>query len=144
MYFGKDIVEKILSGSSYMMDEIYVSCDFNATKGSGELFDLVAEKEETDKEAAQTVGGNHTYTCGIVGADKSEYKNVSFGHLRIEANDLKEVKRKVKEFLKLPQEEREKVATFYENFYKHEEPVRIKIQIISSGVFSEINEPQKK
>ena len=115
---------------------------FKSVTFNGEKYEL--KEEDTNKEAAQTVGENQTYTCGIVGADKSGYKNVSFGHLQIEASDLKEAKRKVKEFLKLPQEEREKVATFYENFYKHEEPVRIKIQIINSGVFSEINEPQNK
>lgn len=59
MYLGKDIVEKILSGNSYVMDEIYVSCDYNKTKGSGELFDLVSEKENANKEKFIHFGDNY-------------------------------------------------------------------------------------
>ena len=59
MYLGKDIVKQILSNSSYAMDEIYVSCDYNRTKGSGELFDLVVEKEKIDKEDMLHFGDNY-------------------------------------------------------------------------------------
>ena len=111
---------------------------FESVLFEGKKYDL---KEEVKEEPVAQEAG---FRCGIVGANDSGYKNITFGYLPIEANDLKEAKRKAKDFLKLSQEEREKVATFYERFYELKEPIRLKIQIISSGVFSEINEPQKK
>ncbi len=59
MYLGEDIVKKILSGSSYEMDEIYVSCDFDKTKGSGELFELVLDKEKIDSGDMLHFGDNY-------------------------------------------------------------------------------------
>ena len=59
MYLGKDIVKQILSNSSYEMDEIYVSCDYDKTKGSGELFELVLEKEKTGRDDMLHFGDNY-------------------------------------------------------------------------------------
>ena len=115
---------------------------FESVLFEGKKYDL--KKEDTNRESGQKTEDTTIFYCGIVGADKSGHKNVSFGNMNIEAIDLKEAKRKAKDFFKLSQIEREKVATFNERFYKLDEPIRLKIQIISGGVFSEINEPQKK
>ncbi len=46
MYLDQKIVRQILEGSGYAMDAVYVSCDHNRTKGSGELFDHVLSEEK--------------------------------------------------------------------------------------------------
>ncbi|MBQ6217574.1 MAG: hypothetical protein IJK53_09360 [Erysipelotrichaceae bacterium] len=57
MYLPKDIVEKILS--AYEMDAIYVSCDFDMTKGSGRLFEYVFKKENIEGKQMIHFGDNY-------------------------------------------------------------------------------------
>ena len=68
MYLPKEIVEKILSASGYEMDEIYVSCDHDKTKGSGKLFAFVSEQEGIGPEEMIHFGDNYI-------SDYSEARN---------------------------------------------------------------------
>ncbi|MBQ3294913.1 MAG: hypothetical protein IJH00_00295 [Erysipelotrichaceae bacterium] len=71
MYLDSKVIKKILDGSDYVMDEVYVSCDLNKTKGSGELFKEVSEKENIKPEGMVHFGDNYisdfseARTCGI-------------------------------------------------------------------------------
>ena len=68
MYLPKEVVSRILNDSGYEIDEIYVSCEYNKTKGSGKLFDLVYEKEGIDAEDMIHFGDNYI-------SDYSEARN---------------------------------------------------------------------
>ncbi|MBQ6334383.1 MAG: hypothetical protein IJI46_04895 [Erysipelotrichaceae bacterium] len=59
MYLGKDIIARILKNAGYEMDEIYVSCDLNLTKGSGKLYAYVFEKEEISASELVHFGDNY-------------------------------------------------------------------------------------
>lgn len=59
MYLPKAVVQEILKNAGYEMDEIYVSCDHGATKGSGELFRLVYKLEDCRPEEFVHFGDNY-------------------------------------------------------------------------------------
>ena len=68
MYLGKQIVEKVLENSGYKMDEIYVSCDVDKTKGSGELYKYVMNAESIEAGDMIHFGDNYI-------SDYSEARN---------------------------------------------------------------------
>jgi len=68
MYLPKEVVEKILSSSGYVMDEVYVSCDHDKTKGSGKLFAFVFEREGISPDEMVHFGDNYI-------SDYSEARN---------------------------------------------------------------------
>lgn len=72
MYLNEDIVRQILEGSGYAMDAIYVSCDHNRTKGSGELFDFVLNEEGNRSEEMIHFGDNY-----ISDYSEARRKNIS-------------------------------------------------------------------
>lgn len=49
IYFSKEVLIKILKKNGYEFDEYYVSSELLKTKGYGEVFDYVKDKEKTDK-----------------------------------------------------------------------------------------------
>ena len=72
MYLDGSIVKRILEGSGYAMDAIYVSCDHNRTKGSGELFDHVLNEENAKAEEMIHFGDNY-----ISDYSEARRKNIS-------------------------------------------------------------------
>ena len=72
MYLNGTIVKEILNGSGYVMDAIYVSCDYDRTKGSGELFDLVLNQEKAKAEEMIHFGDNY-----ISDYSEARRKNIS-------------------------------------------------------------------
>lgn len=49
MYLRKDVIEKILIASGYSnWDSLYISCEYKARKATGNLFDIVKEKEQLE------------------------------------------------------------------------------------------------
>lgn len=59
MYHSKDTIKKILNKSGYEPDEIYVSCEFNKTKGNGDLYLKVLEMENRNKKDMIHFGDNY-------------------------------------------------------------------------------------
>ncbi|MCR4633421.1 MAG: hypothetical protein K5648_04785 [Erysipelotrichaceae bacterium] len=59
MYLSREVVGKILENSGFVMDEIYVSCEYDKTKGSGELYSFVCEKEKTSPDEMVHFGDNY-------------------------------------------------------------------------------------
>lgn len=59
MYLNKNTIQKILNDSGYVMDEIYVSCDVNKTKGTGELFKHVLNEENVKPQEMIHFGDNY-------------------------------------------------------------------------------------
>lgn len=59
MYLDETVIGKILDKSLYQMDKIYVSCNLNKTKGSGELFRYVIEKEGVNPDEIVHFGDNY-------------------------------------------------------------------------------------
>ena len=72
MYLDATIVKEILAGSGYVMDAVYVSCDHNRTKGSGELFDYVLNEENVKAEEMIHFGDNY-----ISDYSEARRKNIS-------------------------------------------------------------------
>lgn len=72
MYLNEKIVRQILKGSGFAMDAIYVSCDHNRTKGSGELFDFVLNEEKAKAEEMIHFGDNY-----ISDYSEARRKNIS-------------------------------------------------------------------
>lgn len=69
MYLPSDVVSQILERSGYKMDKIYVSCNFDKTKGSGELFRFVMKQEEVHPDEMIHFGDNYI-------SDYSEARNL--------------------------------------------------------------------
>ena len=59
MYHGKETIEAILKKNGYQMDEIYVSCEYNMTKGQGDLYSEVMRKEDIGPEDIVHFGDNY-------------------------------------------------------------------------------------
>lgn len=59
MYLPENIEREILDSSLYDMDAVYVSCDYDKTKGSGKLFDFVCQKENIKPEEMVHFGDNY-------------------------------------------------------------------------------------
>lgn len=134
--------------SFYRFLEKCVECEFLKSidgEGNTKFYELIEQSKDADEDLQDEDApeSNNIFYCSLLGADTTGYKNVVLGHLDIEAMDLKEAKRKAKEFLKLSWDEKKKVATFIERFYKPDKPVRLKIRITGEGKTSEINEPKK-
>lgn len=66
MYLNKFDLKNILDKNGYIdLDEIFVSCDLNKTKDSGELFNVVCEKMNLNPEEIIHIGDNY----------RSDYEN---------------------------------------------------------------------
>ena len=59
MYFTKDIEEKILNKNGFNIKDIFVSCDYNKTKGSTELFKYVLNELQIDSKEVVHIGDNY-------------------------------------------------------------------------------------
>lgn len=59
MYHSRDTIRRILERSGYQMDEIYVSCEFDKTKGNGDLYEYVLNAEGIDKKDMIHFGDNY-------------------------------------------------------------------------------------
>ena len=59
MYHSKETIRSILEKSGYQMDEIYVSCHYNKTKGQGDLYRKVLEAEGIDLKDIVHFGDNY-------------------------------------------------------------------------------------
>ena len=68
MYLKKETIEKILENSGYEMNEVYVSCEVDKTKGSGELFRYVLNAESVSPQEMIHFGDNYI-------SDYSEARN---------------------------------------------------------------------
>ena len=59
MYHSKQTIEKMLSHAGYQMDEVYVSCEYNMTKGNGNLYQKVLELESAQIDDMIHFGDNY-------------------------------------------------------------------------------------
>ena len=59
MYHSKDTVSRILKNSGYELDEVYVSCEYDMTKGNGDLYRKVMEIESIDSDRIVHFGDNY-------------------------------------------------------------------------------------
>lgn len=59
MYHSRDTIKTILFNLGYEMDEIYVSCDYNMTKGNGDLYRKVLELETINVNDVVHFGDNY-------------------------------------------------------------------------------------
>ena len=59
MYLPETVIKEILKANNYEMDQIYVSCDHDKTKGSGKLFKYVTEQEKAKETDFIHFGDNY-------------------------------------------------------------------------------------
>ena len=59
MYHSKETISRILNNSGYELDEIYVSCQFNKTKGNGDLYTEVLKLENKQAQDMIHFGDNY-------------------------------------------------------------------------------------
>lgn len=59
MYLPKEVISTIIEKNHYQIDQIYVSNSVNKTKGNGDLFEYVLNKENIDKSRIVHFGDNY-------------------------------------------------------------------------------------
>lgn len=59
MYLPKYVIETLLKNGGYQMDEVYVSCEFDMTKGIGSLYDEVLKLENINSSDIVHFGDNY-------------------------------------------------------------------------------------
>ena len=58
MYLPKTVIQKLLKKAGYAATPIYVSCEYHASKGTKELYELVLKKEGIKKNRWVHIGDN--------------------------------------------------------------------------------------
>ena len=76
MYLSNDFLTKLLNSKGYEFDKIYVSSEYDVTKSTGDLYDLVSKDQNTKFENILHMGDN--YISDIENARK---KGIVVGYL---------------------------------------------------------------
>lgn len=74
MYLSSDILKSMLEHCGYENPEVYVSCEYNASKASGNLFKRV--EKVLGRKIDKHIGDN--YNCDIIGAKKAGISEQEF------------------------------------------------------------------